>query len=51
MLYHTQKCTWFKWGYVTSINLDELHAKLEHVLTYMSEWFTANGLTLNIDKT
>jgi len=36
---------------ITSNNLDELQTKLVHTLTYMSEWFTANGLKLNIDKT
>ena len=35
---------------ITSNNLDELQTKLVHTLTYMSEWFTANGLKPNIDK-
>jgi hypothetical protein len=36
---------------VTSNNVDELQTKLVHTLNYMSEWLTANGLKLNIDKT
>jgi hypothetical protein len=36
---------------ITSKNLDELQTNLVHTLTYRSEWFTANGLKLNIDKT
>jgi len=28
-----------------------MQTKLVHTLTYMSEWLTANGLKLNIDKT
>ena len=36
---------------ITSNNLNELQTKLGCTLTYMSEWFTANGLKLNIGKT
>lgn len=36
---------------ITSNNLNELQTKLVCTLTYMSEWFTANGLKLHIDKT
>jgi hypothetical protein len=36
---------------ITSNNLDELQTKLVYTLTYMSEWFIANVLKLNIDKT
>jgi len=36
---------------ITANNLDELQTELVHTLTYLSEWFTANGLKLNIDKT
>jgi len=36
---------------IISNNLNELQTKLVCTLTYMSEYFTANGLKLHIDKT
>jgi hypothetical protein len=36
---------------ITSSNLSDLQTKAAHTLTHMNEWFAANGVTLNIDKT
>lgn len=36
---------------ITSNNLGELQTILVHIVTYVSECFTANGLQLNTDKT
>jgi hypothetical protein len=36
---------------ITTNNMGELRNKLVHILTYMSECFTVNGLQLNTDKT
>ena len=36
---------------VSAQNLEDLKLKLDFTLHYMSDWFSINGLTLNIDKT
>jgi hypothetical protein len=36
---------------ITASNLNDLQTKAEHTSTQMNEWFAANGLTCNLDKT
>ncbi|XP_063625657.1 uncharacterized protein LOC134797365 [Cydia splendana] len=36
---------------VNADNFDNLKLKLAHVMHQMAEWFTANGMLLNVDKT
>lgn len=36
---------------ITTNNLKDLQTKFVHTITQMNEWFTVNGLTLNVDKT
>ena len=36
---------------LTANNDAELKTKINHVLDYMTEWFSANGLVLNMEKT
>jgi hypothetical protein len=36
---------------ITASNLNDLQTKAEHTLTQINEWFAANGLTCNLDKT
>jgi mannose/fructose/N-acetylgalactosamine-specific phosphotransferase system component IID len=36
---------------ITASNLNDLQTKAEHTLIQMNEWFAANGLTCNLDKT
>jgi hypothetical protein len=36
---------------VTAKNLEDLHIKIAHTLHHITEWFSFNGLTLNMEKT
>jgi len=36
---------------VTAKNLEDLHIKIDHILHHITEWFSFNGLTLNMKKT
>jgi hypothetical protein len=36
---------------ITANNLKDVQMRSSHILNYMSQWFPANGLSLNIDKT
>ena len=36
---------------VTAKNLEDLHIKIDHILYHITEWFSFNGLTLNMEKT
>jgi hypothetical protein len=36
---------------VTANNLQDVHTKFVCTITQINEWFSANGLTLNVDKT
>ena len=36
---------------ITAKNVNDLHTKSASALIHMDEWFTVNGLSLNIDKT
>lgn len=36
---------------ITAKNVNDLHTKSASTLIHMEEWFTVNGLSLNIDRT
>jgi hypothetical protein len=36
---------------ITANNFNDLQTKVNFTLNYMNEWFSVNGLSLNIDKT
>jgi hypothetical protein len=36
---------------ITANNTQDLQTKIVHTITEVKEWFTVNGLTLNVDKT
>ena len=36
---------------VTAKNLEDLQIKIDHILHHITEWFSFNGLTLNMKKT